>query len=116
MSTSDLIYSSIKFYFHFLLTLFYRSMKFVNIERVPRQGPVVIYSNHQNHVTDGMVNSTLIKTFIEAFDRQARILTSAQSLKRPGIGHYLRGSKVIKVERSEDIPPQSAQGKIKEIK
>lgn len=39
-------------YFH---KLFYKNVVLVNIENLPKNGPVIIFSNHPNNISDGAV-------------------------------------------------------------
>ena len=55
MNKTDLIYNLCRYFFMWLLRLFYREIIIVNENNVLDKGPLVIYSNHRNHVTDGMV-------------------------------------------------------------
>ena len=92
-----LFYHVFRYYFTFWLTILYRTFIRINKQNVPAEGPVIIYANHRNLFIDGVVFLLLTKQSITGIDRVVRVITAARSIKRPGIGHYLKMAGVIGV-------------------
>lgn len=51
-----MLYSAINLFAWYSTHLFFRDITVVNKENVPREGPTIIYGNHNNQFVDGMVN------------------------------------------------------------
>jgi 1-acyl-sn-glycerol-3-phosphate acyltransferase len=55
--TMPVLYSAISVFTWYCCKLFFRDITVINEENVPREGPVIIYGNHNNQFVDGMVHS-----------------------------------------------------------
>jgi 1-acyl-sn-glycerol-3-phosphate acyltransferase len=49
-----MMYEIVKWLYSLVLRLFYR-VTILNKERVPSEGPLIIFANHNNSYTDGLV-------------------------------------------------------------
>ncbi len=48
-------YFGIKAYTFYTTNLFFREIQVVNEHNIPRDGPTIVYGNHNNQFVDGMV-------------------------------------------------------------
>ena len=92
---SILLYRFTKFYLSLFISFFHRITQ-INPQNVPQSGPTILYGNHNNNLSDGV-------SIICSLARPVRVIAAAKQIRRPGFGLYLKASKVIGVERIEDI-------------
>jgi 1-acyl-sn-glycerol-3-phosphate acyltransferase len=78
-----------------LVSLFYRRVEVVGLERVPSTGPLVIAANHQNALVDPML-------LLAAVPRHLRPLAKAPLFRHPLIAPFLRLAGAIPVHRRQD--------------
>jgi glycerol-3-phosphate O-acyltransferase / dihydroxyacetone phosphate acyltransferase len=50
-----MLYSGINLFAWYSTHLFFRDISVINKENVPKEGPTIIYGNHNNQFVDGMV-------------------------------------------------------------
>eukprot|EP00568_Trieres_chinensis_P011522 CAMPEP_0183315326 /NCGR_PEP_ID=MMETSP0160_2-20130417/51380_1 /TAXON_ID=2839 ORGANISM="Odontella Sinensis, Strain Grunow 1884" /NCGR_SAMPLE_ID=MMETSP0160_2 /ASSEMBLY_ACC=CAM_ASM_000250 /LENGTH=54 /DNA_ID=CAMNT_0025480855 /DNA_START=49 /DNA_END=209 /DNA_ORIENTATION=- len=50
----DLLYFSVKVFFHSILSIFFREIEAVGLDNVPQYGPVIFTTNHANQFIDGV--------------------------------------------------------------
>jgi glycerol-3-phosphate O-acyltransferase / dihydroxyacetone phosphate acyltransferase len=110
------LYYLLKFSFWHCLHIFYRAIHILNINNVPKEGPTIIYSNHRNYIVDGMVHHHIIENFIIALKRPVRVVVASITIRKPGIGHMIRWSGAIGVERPQDVFYKNGKGLIKSVK
>lgn len=53
-------YFGIKAYCVYTTNLFFREIEVINEDNVPREGPTIVYGNHNNQFVDGMVHFIII--------------------------------------------------------
>jgi glycerol-3-phosphate O-acyltransferase / dihydroxyacetone phosphate acyltransferase len=54
-----MLYSGINLFAWYSTHLFFRDITVINQESVPKDGPTIIYGNHNNQFVDGMVSKSL---------------------------------------------------------
>lgn len=54
-----MIYSVLELMSWYTTNLFFREIAVINEENIPKEGPTIIYGNHNNQFVDGMVNVNL---------------------------------------------------------
>ena len=52
------IYSLLELMSWYCTHMFFRDVTVVNADNVPREGPTIVYGNHNNQFVDGMVHLT----------------------------------------------------------
>jgi glycerol-3-phosphate O-acyltransferase/dihydroxyacetone phosphate acyltransferase len=52
---NKMLYSGINLFAWYSTHLFFRDISVINKENVPKEGPTIIYGNHNNQFVDGMV-------------------------------------------------------------
>jgi 1-acyl-sn-glycerol-3-phosphate acyltransferase len=79
----------------FLISLYYRKVKVFGAENLPKQGAVIIISNHQNALLDPVISCVLLR-------RQIHWLTRADVFRKPIANRILRSLNMMPVYRAHD--------------
>ena len=91
----ELIYYSIKIFFHSIISIFFREVEVIGLENVPKYGPVIFTINHANQFMDAvMVMSTC--------QVKVSFLMAEASWKRRIIGDIAWALGVVPVKRAQD--------------
>jgi len=91
----ELLYFSVKVFFHSILSIFFNDIQVVGRENIPEFGPVIFTSNHANQFMDG----TMIMCTCQ---RNISYLMAEKSWKRPIIGHLAWAMGAVPVKRAQD--------------
>jgi 1-acyl-sn-glycerol-3-phosphate acyltransferase len=83
-----------------LLSIFYRRLEIVGLERVPPTGPLVVVANHQNALVDGAL-------LVAAIPRRLVPVAKAPLFTHPIAGPLLRLVGAIPVHRRQDAPGET---------
>jgi glycerol-3-phosphate O-acyltransferase / dihydroxyacetone phosphate acyltransferase len=78
-----------------LLSLFYRRIEVVGLERLPRSGPMIVAANHQNALVDGLL-------VVSTLPRPVTMLAKAPLFHNPVVGPFLKALRAIPVQRRQD--------------
>jgi 1-acyl-sn-glycerol-3-phosphate acyltransferase len=90
----------------FLVTLFYRRVEVVGLDRIPAGGPLILTANHQNALVDPML-------ILATTSRRAVTLAKAPLFRSPLFGPLLRLAGALPVRRQQD--PGSDMSKNEEM-
>ena len=91
----QLLYFSVKIFFHSILSIFFREVEVIGANNVPPHGPCIFTINHANQFVDAvMVLSTC--------QRNISYLMAEASYNRPVIGHVAYMLGVVPVKRAQD--------------
>jgi len=91
----QLVYFSIKIFFHSIISIFFREVEVVGREYIPRYGPVIFTINHANQFMDAvMVMATC--------QHKISYLMAEASWKRRIIGDIAWAMGVVPVKRAQD--------------
>lgn len=85
----------IRRFFTLVLHIFFRRIKVVGAERVPRQGALILAGNHEN----GLLDPLLI---LAASGRPVRFLAKATLFRHPLVAPFLRILRALPVYRRQD--------------
>jgi len=91
----ELLYFSVKVFFHSILSIFFREVQVVGRDNVPRRGPVIFTVNHANQFVDAVV-------FLSSCEHKVSFLMAEASWKRPIIGDVAWALDVVPVKRAQD--------------
>ena len=91
----ELLYFSVKVFFHSILSIFFNDIQVVGRENIPEFGPVIFTSNHANQFMDG----TMIMCTCQ---RNISYLMAEKSWQRPIIGHLAWAMGAVPVKRAQD--------------
>lgn len=91
----DAPYRALRELARFLLAVFYRRVEVVGLERLPREGPLVLAANHPN----GLVDPMLLLAFLP---RRLVPISKAPLFRNVLIGPFLRLLGAIPVHRRQD--------------
>ncbi|MBI1847956.1 MAG: 1-acyl-sn-glycerol-3-phosphate acyltransferase [Candidatus Rokubacteria bacterium] len=78
------------------MAVFYRRVDVVGVERVPREGPLVVAANHQNALVDPML-------VMAALPRRLVPIAKTPLFRHPLIGPFLRLAGAVPVQRPQDL-------------
>ena len=59
-----LLYNAMSLFAWYSSNLFFRDIALINEENVPKDGPTIVYGNHNNQFVDGVVNLKLFSYFL----------------------------------------------------
>ena len=51
-----LLYNAMSLFAWYSTNMFFRDITLINAENVPKDGPTIVYGNHNNQFVDGMVS------------------------------------------------------------
>jgi glycerol-3-phosphate O-acyltransferase/dihydroxyacetone phosphate acyltransferase len=51
-----LLYNAMNLFAWYSTNLFFRDITLINEQNVPKDGPTIVYGNHNNQFVDGVVN------------------------------------------------------------
>ncbi|HEU4564131.1 MAG TPA: lysophospholipid acyltransferase family protein [Gemmatimonadaceae bacterium] len=85
------------------LEWFYRDIEVVGLERIPRDGPLLLAVNHPNQLIDAMA-------VLHAVPRPVRITAKATLFDVPVLGALLRWYRVIPLRRAKDEAARAGGG------
>jgi 1-acyl-sn-glycerol-3-phosphate acyltransferase len=92
-----MIYRLLRSLARLLLSIFYRRIEIVGLDRVPSAGPLVVVANHQNALVDGAL-------LVAALPRRLVPVAKAPLFSHPVAGPLLRLVGAIPVHRRQDAP------------
>jgi len=91
----QLLYFSVKIFFHSILSIFFREVSIIGHENIPHHGPVIFTSNHANQFIDSIV-------IMSTCQRTISYLIAAKSWNRRIIGDLAWAIGAVPVKRSQD--------------
>jgi len=91
----ELLYFSVKVYFHVLLSIFFREIEIVGRDNIPPYGPVIFTGNHANQFVDALI---LMCTCQHPLSH----MIAEKSWKRPVVGHLAWAMGCVPVKRAQD--------------
>lgn len=91
----EILYFSVKVFFHSILSIFFRDVDIVGIQNVPTWGPVIFSVNHANQFVDAVM-------LVCTCQRTASYLMAEASYKRRVIGDLAWALGVVPVKRAQD--------------
>ena len=91
----DWLYSFLRYYVDFVLKLSYRNVRYVGLDRIPKDGAVIYAPNHTNALMDALV--------ILAMDRSAKVFVARADIFRiPMLAKIFRFLKIMPIMRMRD--------------
>jgi 1-acyl-sn-glycerol-3-phosphate acyltransferase len=96
------LYRILKFIFSHSLRVFYRHIQVKGLENIPKDGPLIIVSNHPNTIMDPL-------TIACSIDREAYFIAKAVIFKSSLAKWFLPKLNLIPVHRAQDDPSQMEQ-------
>ena len=91
----DWLYSFLRYYVDFVLKLSYRNVRYVGLDRIPRDGAIIYAPNHTNALMDALV--------ILAMNRTAKVFVArADIFKQPTLAKIFRFLKIMPIMRMRD--------------
>lgn len=91
----DWLYSFLRYYVDFVLKLSYRNVRYVGLDRIPRDGAIIYAPNHTNALMDALV--------ILAMNRTAKVFVArADIFKNPILAKIFRFLKIMPIMRMRD--------------
>jgi len=93
----DPLYASIRLLVRFWIWFFFKAVEVRHVERVPRQGPVLLCVNHPNNLIDSLLVGAVLA-------RKVHYLATAALFKNRLLASFLTAVGVIPVYRREDDP------------
>lgn len=91
----DRAYNFLRYYVDFALKLSYRNIRYVGLEKVPQDGPVIYAPNHTNALMDALV--------ILAMDRKPKVFVArADIFRRPLLAKIFTFLKIMPIMRIRD--------------
>ena len=91
----DLLYFSVKVFFHSILSIFFRDVEIVGVQNIPTFGPCIFSVNHANQFVDAVM-------LVCTCQRQASYLMAEVSYKRRVVGDLAWLLGVVPVKRPQD--------------
>ena len=91
----ELLYFSVKVFFHSILSIFFRDVEIVGVQNIPTFGPCIFSVNHANQFVDAVM-------LVCTCQRQASYLMAETSYKRRVIGDLAWALGVVPVSRPQD--------------
>lgn len=91
----QLLYFSVKIFFHSILSIFFREVRIVGAENIPHYGPIIFTSNHANQFIDSIV-------IMSTCQRTISYLIAEKSWKRRIIGDLAWAMGAVPVKRAQD--------------
>lgn len=92
---NNIAYNILRRYVDFVLKLSYRNIKYVGLERIPKDGAVIFAPNHTGALMDALV--------ILAMDRRPKVFVArADMFKNPTFAKFLSFCKIMPIMRMRD--------------
>jgi glycerol-3-phosphate O-acyltransferase/dihydroxyacetone phosphate acyltransferase len=91
----QLLYFSVKIFFHSILSIFFREVNIIGHHNIPRYGPVIFTSNHANQFMDSVV-------VLSTCQRTISFLMAESSYMKKIVGHIAWAMGVVPVKRAQD--------------
>ena len=92
---NNIAYNILRRYVDFVLKLSYRNIKYVGLERIPKDGAVIFAPNHTGALMDALV--------ILAMDRRPMVFVArADMFKNPTLAKFLSFCKIMPIMRMRD--------------
>jgi len=91
----DLLYFSVKVFFHSILSIFFRDVEIVGIQNVPTFGPCIFSINHANQFVDSVM-------LVCTCQRPVSYLMAEVSYKRRVVGDIAWAMGAVPVKRAQD--------------
>jgi glycerol-3-phosphate O-acyltransferase / dihydroxyacetone phosphate acyltransferase len=91
----NLLYFSVKVFFHSIISIFFRSVEVVGRDNIPRYGPVIFVGNHANQFVDGIM-------MLSTCEHKISYLMAEASWNRRVIGDIAWALDVVPVKRAQD--------------
>ena len=92
---NNIAYNILRRYVDFVLKLSYRNIKYVGMERIPKDGAVIFAPNHTGALMDALV--------ILAMDRRPKVFVArADMFKNPTLAKFLSFCKIMPIMRMRD--------------
>ncbi len=88
-------YRLVRWFARLLVSLFYRRVETVGLDRIPASGPLILTANHQNALIDPML-------ILAATSRRLLTLAKAPLFRSPLFGPLLRLVGALPVQRQQD--------------
>ena len=104
-NAQDLMYFSVKVFFHSIMSIFFSSMEVLGRENIPPHGPIIFTGNHMNQFVDGAI-------LVVTTPQQVRFLVAEKSYNKRIIGDFSKAVGAIPVSRPQD-KPSKGPGKVK---
>mmetsp|Transcript_12590 Transcript_12590/g.18891 ORF Transcript_12590/g.18891 Transcript_12590/m.18891 type:complete len:651 (-) Transcript_12590:4-1956(-) len=100
----QLLYFSVKIFFHSILSIFFRDVSIIGKQNIPTYGPVIFTGNHANQFIDSVV-------MLSTCQRTISYLMAEKSYRRRIVGDIAWAMGVVPVKRAQDSA-RSGSGKI----
>ena len=91
----ELLYFGVKIFFHSVLSIFFREVEIIGIQKTPRHGPIIYTINHANQFMDAVMVLTTCQNKIS-------YLMAETSYKRRVVGDIAWALDVVPVKRPQD--------------
>ena len=92
---NDIVYNALRRYVDLVLKLSYRNIKYVGLERIPKDGAVIFAPNHTGALMDALV--------ILAMDKRPKVFVArADMFKNPKLAKFLTFCKIMPIMRMRD--------------
>lgn len=104
-NAKELMYFSVKVFFHSIMSIFFSSMEVLGRENIPQHGPIIFTGNHMNQFVDGAV-------LVVTTPQKVSFLVAEKSYNKRIIGDFSKAVGAIPVSRPQD-QARKGPGKIK---
>lgn len=92
---NNIVYNALRRYVDLVLKLSYRNIKYVGLERIPKDGAVIFAPNHTGALMDALV--------ILAMDKRPKVFVArADMFKNPKLAKFLSFCKIMPIMRMRD--------------
>ena len=91
----QLLYYTVKIFFHSILSIFFREVNIIGSQNIPRYGPVIFTSNHANQFMDSVV-------VLSTCERTISFLMAEVSYVKRIVGDIAWAMGVVPVKRAMD--------------
>jgi len=91
----EILYFSVKVFFHSILSIFFRDVQVIGVDNIPRHGPMIFTSNHANQFIDAVTIMTTCQHTIS-------YLVAEKSWHRRVIGEIAWAMGAVPVKRAQD--------------
>ena len=92
---NNIVYNTLRRYVDLVLKLSYRNIKYVGLERIPKDGAVIFAPNHTGALMDALV--------ILAMDKRPKVFVArADMFKNPKLAKFLSFCKIMPIMRMRD--------------